>query len=226
MATVRFSDELRRDIERNASRIFDKRISEARENPPDNWAGNLYDLMYSATKEQMNALPVGYFGEEEDFDISGFGGKNWDTNINQRICMGFGNDEKRRFPHDTREDSNYKAQGITENSGYDGYTLDAADPRWSEYKKLYKAWCLKIIKLEAEQESFVQGVHDVVHAYVTLAPALKAWPALWDLVPDDKKEKHREIVVRTKAADTAANLAEEVDLSKLTGLVTADKLTK
>jgi len=83
--------------------------------------------------------------------------------------------------------------------------------------------------LAANMDSNIREIEGVIlklNAYSTLAPALKAWPALWDLVPEDKKDKHREVVVRTKASDTAANLAEEVDLSKLTGHVTADKLTR
>ena len=105
-------------------------------------------------------------------------------------------------------------------------TLNADDPRWKDIKKQYKKYCLKIHKLEKEQKAFVDGVREVVNAYSTLAPALKAWPALWDLVPEEKKEKHREVVERKKASDTAKNLAEEVDLTKLTGHVTADKLTR
>jgi len=105
-------------------------------------------------------------------------------------------------------------------------STNADDPRWDSIKKEYKKYCLKIHKLEQEQKAFVDGVQEVINAYSTLAPALKAWPALWDLVPEEKKEKHREVVERRKASDTAANLAEEVDLSKLTGHVTADKLTR
>jgi len=224
MATIRFSDELRRHIRRKASDIFDERIRAAKNSPP-NWAGNIYDLVFSDTKKMMYDLPKGYFKSENYIHFRGFAGKDWDKSINEPIQMHFSEDTSghRRFPHDMNA-INSESAGLC-GVGY-GWTLNADDARWDNIKKEYSEYCLKIHKLEAEQTVFVNGVNDVISAYSTLAPALKAWPALWDLVPEDKKDKHREIVVRTKASDTARNLAEEVDLSKLTGQVTANKLTR
>jgi hypothetical protein len=51
-----------------------------------------------------------------------------------------------------------------------------------------------------------------------LAPALKAWPALWELIPDDVKEKHREVKERSKGG-----IDLDVDLNKLTAVSTAAK---
>jgi len=224
MATVRFSDQLRDRIKSNAREMFDTRISEAKRNPP-NWAGNIYDLVFSDTKKMMYDLPDGYFETDKDINLYGFKGKDWDEGINESIRMYFNeaSNERRRFPHDISSIGD-EATGLL-GGGY-GWYLNADDPRWDSIKKEYKKYCLKIHKLEQEQNAFVDGVKEVINAYSTLAPALKAWPALWDLVSEEKKEKHREVIVRTKASDTAANLAEEVDLSKLTGHVTADKLTR
>jgi len=225
MATVRFSEDLRGRIKSNAREMFDTRISEAKRNPP-NWAGNIYDLVFSDTKKMMCDLPDGYFETDKDINLYGFKGKDWDEDINESIRMYFNeaNNERRRFPHDMSSIGD-EATGLLGGGSY-GWYLNADDPRWDSIKKEYKKYCLKIHKLEQEQKAFVGGVQEVINAYATLAPALKAWPALWDLVPEEKKEKHREVVERRKASDTAANLAEEVDLSKLTGHVTADKLTR
>jgi len=225
MATVRFSEDLRGRIKSNAREMFDTRISEAKRNPP-NWAGNIYDLVFSDTKKMMYDLPDGYFETDNDINFYGFKGKDWDEDINESIHMYFNsdNDERRRFPHDMSSIGD-ETTGLVGGGSY-GWYLNADDPRWDSIKKEYKKYCLKIHKLEQEQKAFVDGVQEVINAYSTLAPALKAWPALWDLVPEEKKEKHREVVERRKASDTAANLAEEVDLSKLTGHVTADKLTR
>jgi hypothetical protein len=224
MATVRFSDELRQRIKHKASQMFDERIKAARDNPP-NWAGNIYDLAFGENVAKMNDFPAGYFATDNDINLRGFKGKGWDENINENICMYFNEatDEYRKFPHDISSVNN-ESMGLC-SAGY-GWTFNADDPRWDSIKKEYKKYCLKIHKLEKEQDVFIAGVSEVINAYSTLAPALKAWPALWDLVPEDKKDKHREVATRTKASDTAKNLAEEVDLSKLTGHVTADKLTR
>jgi len=225
MATVRFSAELRHDIAYKAGRMFNERISKAKENPPS-WAGNIYDLAFGENVAKMNAFPDGYFETDNDINFYGFAGESWDTDINESIRMYFSEDkaEQRRFPHDISSLDN-AALGLHEDSDY-GWTLDADDARWKNIKKEYKKYCLKINKLEEEQQAFVDGVKEVINAYATLAPALKAWPALWDLVPEDRKEKHREIVERRRASDTATGLAKEVDLNKLTGHVTANKLTR
>jgi hypothetical protein len=204
--------------------MFEERIRAARDNQP-NWAGNIYDLAFGENVAKMNDFPDGYFATDNDINLRGFKGKGWDEDINESICMYFNEDtdEYRRFPHDISSVNN-ESMGLC-SAGY-GWTFNADDARWNDIKKEYKTYCLKIYKLEKEQEVFIAGVSEVINAYSTLAPALKAWPALWDLVPEDKKDKHREVVERRKASDTAQGLAKEVDLSKLTGHVTADKLTR
>jgi hypothetical protein len=61
-----------------------------------------------------------------------------------------------------------------------------------------------------------------METYSTLAPAIKAWPALWDLVPDEAKERHKKVVERVKkdASDVG------VDLNSMTAAVTFSKLTR
>jgi hypothetical protein len=64
------------------------------------------------------------------------------------------------------------------------------------------------------------GITKVLDAYTTLAPALKALPALWDLLPDDTKDKHKEVVERkkTKAEDI------DIDFGSITSTIIANKL--
>ena len=47
------------------------------------------------------------------------------------------------------------------------------------------------------------------------------WQPLWDLIPEEYKERHRKIVERTKT-DTQV----DVDLGSLTATVVAHKLTR
>jgi hypothetical protein len=68
---------------------------------------------------------------------------------------------------------------------------------------------------------FVEQVKKIINAHATLAPALKLWQPLWDLIPEDYKERHRKVVERTKS-DTQV----DVDLGSLTATVVAHKLTR
>jgi len=220
MATVRFSSDLRHRVRSKASQIFEDRIDKAKENPP-NLAESIYDLVFRDTKELMYSLPDKYFCMDIGIRLRGFKGKGWDDDINEDMQMEFPNKQKRRFPESIQDK---EFHGLAKHDW--PYTLNANDARWKDIKEEYKEYCLVIYKLEREKKVFVDGVKEVINAYATLAPALKAWPALWDLIPEDKKEKHREIVERRKASDTAQGLAKEINLSKLTGHVTADKLTR
>ena len=79
----------------------------------------------------------------------------------------------------------------------------------------------KIFEQEAKQAKFVEGINKLMNTYSTLAPALKAFPALWDLVPEEAKERHKKIVERKKA-----EVELDVDLNSMTAAVTLNKLTR
>jgi hypothetical protein len=64
-------------------------------------------------------------------------------------------------------------------------------------------------------------VQKILHAHATLAPALKAWPALWDLLPESVKNKHRLVV--SKASSEKPDL-DGVDVASLTATVVMNKL--
>ena len=73
MATVRFSQQLQDDIVRNAERMFDDNLRQARENYPKDWGKKLYDSLFSAeVQAQMNALPDGFMNTISEFELAGF----------------------------------------------------------------------------------------------------------------------------------------------------------
>ena len=77
--------------------------------------------------------------------------------------------------------------------------------------------------LRAAQEDYLVSVRKVLESFTTLAPALKMWPALWELLPEDAKDKHKE--VRGKPAAAAAkSSAPEVDLDRLTAITAARRM--
>ena len=218
MATVRFSNELKDTIERKASDIFSAEAEKLRENRP-NWAEEIYQGMYSEHRAAMDALPDGYFSRVSEVSLAGFEGGDWDKslNINTRDLK---LDEERPTPDSLK---NKKLHGLAEGSSYYGHTLDANDPRWDKIKGEYLTYCLAIREQAARKNTFVEGVKKVINTYATLSPALKAWPALWDLIPEHVKDRHREVTERTRVK---ANEIEGVDLNSLTGAVTANKLTR
>jgi len=83
------------------------------------------------------------------------------------------------------------------------------------------AYLERVNTIKQRKEVFVEQVKKIINAHATLAPALKMWQPLWDLVPEEYKERHRKVVERTKNEVTV-----DVDLGSLTAAVVAHKLTR
>jgi hypothetical protein len=87
----------------------------------------------------------------------------------------------------------------------------------------FKAWVAEGDAITQRCNEFIAGINKVIDAHSTLGPALKMWPALWDLLSDGAKAAHNRKVVRTKAEDATV---EGVDLDALTTTVVAHKITR
>jgi len=219
MATVRFSGELRSDIISNAKRLFEDRMKKAQKNHPDTWGQTVYDVAFKDHKTAMQSLPKSYFRYSKNIDVRGFGNQEevWSSKDNQTVSFELASSVP--FPNEIEAE----LHGLMgESRTYSGWTLNPSDPRWDTFKAEYKKYCDAIHKLEDERTAFVNGVNKIMDTYTTLAPALKAWPPLWDLVPYDKRERHKKIVER-KAKSLSV---EEIDLTAMTAASTLAKLTK
>lgn len=228
MATVRFSDELKRDIKSNAENMFSDKLDKAVANVPRSFDPNtIYGLLFKDHLTQMDAMPDGYFDMDNSFIISGIrnGGIPDDMNREQ-ILM----DMKRKRPWP--RSMNAGVHGLTNDrrSSYGTISLNADDDRWSpELVADYVTYCTAYNNVMDSRAEFVSGVDAVINTFSTLAPALKEWPALWDLLPNRTKYRHKEIVERKKrvvSVNSDAGHHETVDLDSLTAAVAVSKLTR
>lgn len=217
MATVRFSDQLRGEIVSNAKKLIRSQQAETAE-APKHWGMMIYNGMFSETKDAMNAMPSGYLKTSNDIDISGIQWENGER-IDQRMSLDIPSDS--RFPNDISDDT-HGVRGRW--SSYRGGYLDGDDPRWATFIAEFKTYTDVIAEKARARDKFVDGVEQVVKTYSTLAPALKAWPPLWDLLPEEKQRRHKEITQKRSKAE--APEIEGVDLDSLTGITIAAKLTR
>ena len=105
--------------------------------------------------------------------------------------------------------------------GKDYYGYELIGNEWEEIAQEIADYQASILAVADKKKAFIASVTQVIEAHVTLAPALKMWQPLWDLIPEEYKERHRKIVERTKT-DTQV----DVDLGSLTATVVAHKLTR
>ena len=225
MATVRFSDSLKHDIRINAKAMFEAKIEAARKDVPSHWADKMYQCFFPADViAKFDALPDYAMATKDSMEFSGFYNAPDDVfqTAEYKTSAYKCRDVRLTFTKDMRWPNTFDINTTGFKYGWRDGTADFNDSRWDWLKSEFKEYVRKIFEQEAQQEKFLEGVNKLMETYSTLAPALKAWPALWDLVPDEAKERHKKVVERKKKD------AEEigVDLNSMTAAVTFSKLTR
>ena len=229
MATVRFSEQLKEEITVSAKAIFKADIAKAKADVPAHWADKMYQCFFPADViAKFKALPDYAMEKETAFALTGFanapevGFQTAKYYAKAYECDHVKLEFSQALPWPTLFD-----ESITgfKTAGYGDWKTGQAnfnDTRWDWLKPEFKKYKHKIFEQEAKQEKFLAGVKSIIKTYSTLAPALKAWPAMWDLLPDEAKERHKKIVEKKKAevSDIGA------DLDGMTAAVTFNKLTK
>ena len=206
MATVRFSKELIEKIIRNARNKMEPAITKAKEQKLDNaWGQRIYDIIFLEVKPIISQVPAGWFKMVDKICIEQVG--------NARCDMQF------TFATPLPWPDVFVATDIAkrDRSYSDGIVL-TDEHVWAEFYAEVVAYKQRVSIVKQRQNEFADMVKKVTEAYSTLAPALKAWPPLWELIPEDVKDTHRKIVERTKN-----EVVLNVDIGKLTALSTAAK---
>jgi hypothetical protein len=206
MATVRFSKELIEKIIRNACNKMAPAITKAEETKPGNaWGQRIYDTIFLEVKPIISQVPAGWLKTVDRMDIEQVGDARCDMQFTFATPLPWPN------VFVTTDIAKKKR------SYSDGIVL-TDDHVWSEFYAEVVAYKQRVSIVKQRQNEFADMVKKVTEAYSTLAPALKAWPPLWELIPEDVKDTHRKIVERTKN-----DVVLDVDIGKLTALSTAAK---
>jgi len=208
MATVRFSQELRDNILRSARNKMEPAIDRAHESAPNTpeWAYRIYNILFGDDLPALNSLPDYWFHQFDSFEVARTCGMD--------VTLSFKFATPKRWP------VNFERNDLAKRAGYGSGRIELIDaPEWEEFKTEVVAYRERLLAAVNRKEQFVSSVGQVIHAYTTLAPALKAWPALWELIPEQYKNRHREVVERVKK-----DIEMNVDLQKMTAIISASKL--
>lgn len=207
MATVRFSKELMESIEKNARAKMQPAVERAKDQKLDNsWGQRIYDTLFLNDIPSVSQVPSHWFTQTEKLVIEKVG--------SQRCRLEFKFPSPKPWPHNFVETELAKRE-----SSWSGDITLKDSLVWGELFAEVKEYNERVSAAVTRQREFVEMVKKVISQFSTLAPALKAWPPLWELIPEDVKAKHRQVVEREKKE--AVKL--EVDLGKLTALSTAAK---
>ena len=210
MATVRFSKELQEEIIKNAKSVFGRHLQTAQNNRPDNeWGEKIYDILYGQYTNVLNAVPQMFLTTSNKFKVEQVGSLS--------CGLEFTLNSAKPFPKEI-PDTEYAKKS----SGYYGNEYVLKDHLvWGEFFAEVKSWQDRIKAIQTKRDEFVGQVQKIINAHATLAPALKMWQPLWDLIPEEYKERHRKVVEREKKETVV-----DVDLSSMTAAVVANKITR
>ena len=227
MGTVRFSGELQDDILKNAKAIFADELKKASENYGKDWADKIYNTMYSQDlQKKMSVLPDCAFNSQEGITLNG-----WNNAPKEEMFSGDGGTHgvwttprsgsvKLYFSRPKRWVANFQEKDSGFELRYGDGKPDYTDSRWDWLKPEWKAYAKGVYDVTAKRQVFTDGVQNIMQQFTTLAPALKVFPALWDLVPEEAKERHKRIKEKVvKEVDTS-----NLDLKRMTATVTFNKL--
>ena len=208
MATVRITKELTEQITRAARAKFKDSIAKAEDSrPDDHWGDVIYEKIFGDYIPIMEQLPAEFFGTTSNIQIQKVGGAACNLAFNLSAPRRWPN----AIPANAPAERNYYGAALT-------LTHDLA---WGELHAEVVAWKERCEQARKQAREFTEGVSKILSSFSTLAPALKEWPPLWELVPEWAKNKHKEVVVREKK--TKPNIDGDT-LGKLTGVMTAVKL--
>jgi hypothetical protein len=204
--------------------MFKTNIDRAKADVPSHWADKMYQSFFPADViAKFDALPDYAMSTKTGFDFDGF--YNAPDDVYQTAAY---RQKAYRCPDVTLEfskpmrwPSGFDNAGTGFKMAWRGGSADYNDSRWAWLIPEFKEYTRKIFEQESKQASFIEGIDKLMVTYSTLAPALKAFPALWDLVDEETKERHKKVVERK-----SKSVELDVDLNSLTAAVTFSKLTR
>jgi len=208
MAVVKLGKELKETIIKNAKNIFKKRFNNLEsEFLTYNFGEEMYDLVMADYKHLIAQLPKELFSTEDEMVICIKG-----TKFHYKL------NPSRAWFRNKLPENKYVEQDVSYYSNY--LKLKEHMPEFQSYIAKVNEFKEKQQHINEQQANFVNGISTVLDAYSTLAPALKALPSLWDLLPEDTKDKHKEVVERKKVKLEQL----DIDLGSITSTIIANKI--
>lgn len=208
MAVVKIGKELKETTIKNARNIFSKRFKNLEsEFLTHNFGEEVYNLVMADYTHLIGQLPKELFSTEDEMVICIKGNKFRYKLSTPKVWF------RNNLP-----DNKYVEQDVSYYSNY--LRLKEHMPEFQAYISKVNEFKEKQLHINEQQDNFINGISTVLDAYSTLAPALKALPSLWDLLPDYAKDRHKEVVERRKTKPEQLN----IDLGSITSTIIANKL--
>jgi len=221
MAVVKITKELINDVRKSIERLYKPKLDGLR---APQFAKITVELLLKMWAPSLRIIPDGWMPYRGGVDVKVYAGGEYPAAYTDSYNL----KPKQMLPF-------MVASNIVGLSGvrYEGATMGDPDvvfntssidgqnhPLWDVARDIdrHHELCSAVIK---ERDKSIDAVGKLLGSVTTLAPALRAYPALWDLLPQYTKDKHTEVVVRSSGK--AATVA-DVDLTQVTSILTTNKM--
>lgn len=222
MAVVRFSNSLKLDILNNARSLFAKRIHESKETNLDiSVYHSVRDAIFSGFQQHLNAIPQEFLFTKDKMEISCNLPDGPYFRRTALVDSYAPPTTGRMYKHIEDDMPRFELR-----PSYSDLEVRVVSnhPKNADLVRQMQDISDRVAAVQTECDNFVKGVEKIITSFTTLAPALKEWPPLWDLLPEDTKERHKQ--VRNTNRTNKREALEEVDFDKLSSTVTVAKLTR
>tara|TARA_R100000655_G_scaffold85696_1_gene125608 strand:+ start:2158 stop:2883 length:726 start_codon:yes stop_codon:yes gene_type:complete len=237
MATVKLSDSLCHDINNNAERVFTKRIDAYTKNNPvdvSGWGDKIYDtIIPEHLQNKLLSIPKDFIKYKKSISFHGFedaelhsGGYAYSDLASELKEGKYGSaltlDLSKERPVPTGRNNNGKYDVVCSES----YArIDWNDERFIWLRDKIKELNKPLFDIYTERDKFLSDVKALLNAHPTLNKALKQWEGLWDLVPEEAKERHKRVIERyTPEPKEIVDETSDINFDELTAHVQTSKL--
>lgn len=219
MARVVMTDGLINQVRQNVRNVY--KIP----NMPDydEWADRVYDIVVpEEQRAKVEAVPDGWIRKSNGIRL-----RISTETVSHTLALEL--DPSRIMP--IWFDNNISKLKPMNSSTHEGNPLVANDdPVWDELKAVVEADAEAIVEARKKQNAAAEEVVAVLRKFSSLAPALREWPALWELLPNWAQERHKEVVERAapkpKLPPAEIDVTASDNLSELTTKLAINKMTK
>lgn len=209
MATVRFNKELRAHIINNAELQMRPSIDRANALIPSGseWGMKAYRIMFGDELSIIEQAPDNWFKHRTEIGLRGL-----IPTDHRELAL--------KLPSPVRWPETIVENDFIEPAQYGyGSVQVKQHPAWDELIAAYKVYREAHDAAHSRRTTYVRSVEKIINTYSTLAPALKAWAPLWDLLPSWAQLDHQSVAAPRQRAEKDI----EVDFGTLTSISTAAK---
>lgn len=235
MATVRMSGVLKQDILRNLSKSYDHRLVDwDTYNPrPEDWGSRIYNTLVSQDlRDKLKAIPDGWLETTRTIKLNGFKDVADDSLLKLPIeltssCYSdepYYIERNLNVSHLEWELTEKVPVPVNKNESVLSYErlISADDSRFEWLRVEYAKWIQSLQELLSERRKMIDNVQALLDSHKTLAPMLKKWDGLWGLLPEEVKDRHKQVVERN--VSPTEDKTDGIDFNEVTSHLTMNKL--